>query len=129
MTDFGIETRYAGGGSDTRWRVSKHGEGNGRPGTLDVSGFTDGTHYNIGRNDNMIPSGVVLKHEGGVWKAWDGTGQYDGILLESVEVGKSGKSAAAILVHGIVDARYLPVKTQRDAIVAAETSGSFVFEK
>lgn len=61
MTDFKVQSAVVGEKVDTRWRASKHGQDVARPGQLDSSAFTSGTHYNIGGDtDNIIPSGVAV---------------------------------------------------------------------
>src|SRR4051794_22176353 len=63
MTDFGIDTFVTTPRVDTRWRTSKFGKDHARPGTLDLTKFVEGTHYNIGSiSDNVIPSGVAVTY-------------------------------------------------------------------
>lgn len=139
MTDFSIDTVTTSPRIDTRWRTSKFGEDVARPGTLDLSKFVEGTHYNIGaRKDNIIPSGVAVQlGAGGLYEPWDGTtgvlagyiNDDQGIeLYRRAGVGKSTRSTFALLVVGIIDASYLPVVAQRTTVkAAANVSGKFVY--
>lgn len=100
---------------DRSWLLSPHGTDPGTTPsvTLDVSAFTEGTHYPNG----YLPSGLVV----GVITASGLYGPYDngaadgietaaGILFSAVKVPSGGGDpGGAILVHGFVDADKLPI--------------------
>lgn len=72
--DFAIDSSVVSPRIDTRWRASKHGQDAAQPGTLDLTKFTSGTHYNIGsRTDNVIPSGIAVQFNGtsGMYEPWN----------------------------------------------------------
>lgn len=133
MVDFSIKTTASGLKVDTRWRVSKHGESNARPGQLDVSTLT----ATVGLvNAGYIPSGTALGKvtATGLWAIYnaaasDGTEVLAGFLNDDDGVETDGTTdvPAAILVHGIIDASKLPVTAQRTSVLTADQSGSFVF--
>lgn len=143
MTDFSIDTSTTDARVDTRWRTSKFGKDHARPGTLDLTKFEAGVHYNIGgRTDNVIPSGVaVVKNDTtGLYEPWAPAAEgespaYAGFINDDqgvdvyrrVGVAKSEKAAFALLVHGILDASHLPVAAQAAAIEDASTSGQFIY--
>ncbi|MGK0740429.1 hypothetical protein ACSHWG_00870 [Leucobacter sp. Z1108] len=146
MTDFSIDTTQVGVPIDTRWRASSHGQDAARPGTLDLSKFTSGTHFNIGgRTDSVIPSGVALTYNGTskMYEPWvassdPGTTPHPTVagfinddsgvaIYRRAGVAASTKAAFALLVHGVVETSYLPVAAQRAAISAAPTTGAFVY--
>ena len=108
--DLTIDSSVTEARHDTRWRTSKHGQANGQPGTLDLTKFIEGTHYNIGgRKDNVIPSGVavVLNGASGLYEpfglgAWAATSAValgervllaSGALLVATTAGTSGAAA------------------------------------
>jgi len=115
--DFGIDTSTTAPRIDTRWRTSKHGQDNGQPGTLDLTKFVNGTHYNIGaRTDNVVPSGVAVQFNASTglyepWNAgahapageWEATEAYTlgdrvevgGVVLVVTTAGTSGSNAPA----------------------------------
>lgn len=140
MTDFAIDssTTY---GTDVRWRTSKHGQAEARPGTLDVTKFIAGTHYNIGtRRDGVIPSGVALVFNTGtkLYEPWDPAvpaAKIAGYINDDagvetyrrVGVAQSTTSTFALLVHGHIEAARLPVAAQRAGAAAAPTTGLFIY--
>lgn len=134
MTDFSTSVRRTAP-VDTRWRTSKHGEANATPGMILVSNLVEGTHYNVGgRKDYIVPSGLALTWDSDskTYKPFDGT-NLDGFVNndEGVSVrnavGETSKQVAvAVLVHGIVDPRFLPITDQRTSVPAA-TAGAGVF--
>lgn len=138
MTDFTTDTSTTTARVDTRWRTSKFGKDHARPGTLDLSKFVDGTHYNIGgRTDNVVPSGVaVTKNAGtGLYEPWAPSANPEttphpvlagyinddeGIAVyRRAGAAKSTKAAFALLVHGILDTAYLPIAGQASAVASA----------
>lgn len=143
MTDFQITSRATGVKQDTRWRTSSHGEDAARPGQLDVSAFTSGTHYNIpGQDKNTIPSGVaVALLANGLYGPFDAAAGADandprrtiagyvndneGIYLGDTP--STAKPTFARLVHGIVKPSLLPIAAQRSTVQAAKTTGSFTY--
>ncbi len=114
--DFAIDSSVTSPRIDTRWRASKHGQDSAQPGTLDLTKFVDGTHYNIGsRTDNVVPSGVAVEFNSTTglyepWNAgahaaagtWEATTAYavgarvklaSGIVLQATTAGTSGSTA------------------------------------
>ncbi|MEW1990717.1 hypothetical protein [Microbacterium sp. NPDC078849] len=143
MSDFQIKSRATGAKQDTRWRASAHGEDAARPGQLDVSAFTAGTHYNIpGQDKNVIPSGVaVALLANGLYGPYSATAGADdsdprrtlaGYVddNEGVSLGDNpatAKPTFARLVHGIVKPSLLPIAAQRTTVKTAKSSGSFTY--
>lgn len=134
MTDFQVTSGVTGENQDTRWRASSHGEDAARPGQLDPTAFTSGTHYNIGgRTDNVIPSGVaVAKLASGLYGPYDAAAGESGDPQRTlagfvndnagVALGASpstSKPTFALLVHGIVKASVLPIAAQRTTVKTA----------
>lgn len=115
MTDISV-TRTQHHVEDRSWLLGPHGT---EPGTtpsvtLDISAFTEGTHY----PDGFIPSGMPLGlitdtglHGPYDDSADDGRQTCVGLLFSSVAVPASGSDpGGAMLVHGFVDASRLPVE-------------------
>jgi hypothetical protein len=146
MTDFTVDSSSTGG-IDTRWRASKHGQSEGRPGTLDISLFVSGTHYNITGSTygtDIIPSGVAVGKvtATGLYGPFDNAASDgrevlagfinddQGIPVKRPSGATSAKSTFSRLVHGIIRSAVLPVSAQRAAVKAeALSSGvSFIFE-
>lgn len=142
MTDFSVTSRATGENQDTRWRWSSHGEDSARPGQLDPTTFTSGTHYNIGgKTDNVVPSGVaVAKLASGLYGPYDAEAgeagdpqrTLAGYISDNAGVAlgaspSTSKPTFALLVHGIVKASLLPIADQRDAVLTADTTGSFTY--
>lgn len=142
MTDFSVTSRATGENQDTRWRASSHGEDSARPGQLDPTKFTAGTHYNLnGRTDNVVPSGVaVALLASGLYAPYDAaagtTGdpqrKLAGFINDNagVSLGASpatAKPTFALLVHGIVKASRLPIAAQRDAVLTADATCSVTY--
>lgn len=146
MTDFTVDSS-ATGGIDTRWRASKHGQDAARPGTLDISLFVSGTHYNITGSlypADTIPSGVAV----GKVTATGLYGPFDNAAVDGREVFAgfinddagipvkrpsgvtSTKSTFARLIHGIIRSSVMPVSAQRAPVKAEPFSAgvSFAFE-
>jgi len=110
------------------WLLSPHGTDPGTTPTvtLDVSAFTQATHYPNG----YIPSGVVLGKitATGLYAPYlstnsDGTQTAAGILLSSVKIPNlsdlTKDVGAAILVHGFVATAKLPIAN-------AATGGGYI---
>lgn len=143
MSDFQITSRATGVKQDTRWRWSAHGESSARPGQLDMSAFTSGTHYNIpGQDKNTIPSGVaVALLANGLYGPYDaaaGADENDPRRLlagyindnEGVVLGDSPSTAKptfALLWHGGIKASLLPIAAQRTTVKTAKTTGLFTY--
>lgn len=144
MTDFAIDTSTTSPRVDTRWRTSKFGKDHARSGTLDVTKFTAGTHYNIGgRTDNVIPSGVAvtLNAATGLYEPWVAAADRanDPVLAGYINddqgidvyrragVAASTKASFALLVIGILDATLLPVVAQRSTVKDAPELGQFTY--
>lgn len=95
---------------DATWLGSSHGTSSGRNATLDVTAFTEATHY----PDGYFPSGIPLTRD-------DATGLYGpygdgdvlaGFLLAPVALPRSASSTTvvgALLDHGRVKIYNLPV--------------------
>lgn len=141
MSDFAITRTNTENRVDTRWRASQHGQFTAQPGTLDLTKFVDGTHYNIGsRKDNVIPSGVAvqLNSTSGMYEPWDPAAvevaPIDGYINDNQGINvlrkdgtESPKAPFARLLHGFLEARFLPVQAQADAVVDAATSTQITF--
>lgn len=139
MFDFAITSTQVDNPVDTRWRASHHGQFTAQPGTLDLTKFVEGTHYNIGsRKDFVIPSGVFVQLDAAtkMYVPWDpaGTEPIAGVINDNQGIsvkradGTTGtKSAFARLLHGILDAQYLPIAAQAAAAKTAETTAQISF--
>lgn len=140
MTDFSVTSGVTGENQDTRWRASSHGEDTARPGQLDPTKFTSGTHYNLGgRTDNVVPSGVALGQITATKlygpydsTATDGREKLAGFLNDNagVSLGKtpaSSKPTCAVLKHGIVKPSLLPIAAQRTAVLTATATCSVTY--
>lgn len=142
MVDFRTTRAVTGEKVDTRWRASAHGEDSARPGQLDPTAFTSGTHYNIGGlTDNIIPSGVAVGRvtATGLYGPYDADAEDGREVLagfinddSGVALGSSPSTAKptfALLVHGIIKASVLPVAGQRTAVKTATTTGLFSYQE
>jgi len=99
------------GAGDQRWLGSAHGIWNAQTVTLDISGFTEGTHY----PDGVILSGTPLARiasglavpyvSGGA----SGTGVLWGFLFTDQTVNGTDDFAAPMLDHGRIKTEFLPV--------------------
>lgn len=143
MTDFQVTSRATGENQDTRWRASAHGEDSARPGQLDPTKFTSGTHYNIGGGTaNVVPSGVaVAQLASGLYAPYDAAAGADetdpqrtlaGYISDNAGVAlgdtpSSSKPTFALLVHGIIKASVLPIAAQRTTVKTATANGSFTY--
>lgn len=149
MTDFSIDSQ-ATGGTDTRWRAGKLGAHEGRPGTLDLSAFTSGTHHSIAGSkygEGIIPSGVaVAEIASGLYVPFDAAAgeagdprrvlagyinDDAGIPVRRESGVASTTSTFSLLVIGLINPAHLPVAAQRTTVVAtrtnALTTGTFTY--
>jgi hypothetical protein len=142
MTDFQVTSRATGENQDTRWRASAHGEDSARPGQLDPTKFTSGTHYNIGgKTDNVVPSGVgVAKLASGLYGPYDAAAGEEGDPQRTlagyindnagVSLGatpSASKPTFARFVHGIVKPSLLPIAAQRTSVLTADATCSITY--
>ncbi|WP_054686466.1 hypothetical protein [Microbacterium sp. No. 7] len=143
MTDLKVKTSVVGEKVDTRWRAGKHGQDAARPGQLDSSAFTAGTHYNIGgATDNIIPSGVAVAilangmygpYDAAAGTTGDPRRKLAGFINDDAGVPLGDAPATAdpffaLLVHGIVKPSLLPIAGQRTTLGNAEAvTGSFIY--
>jgi hypothetical protein len=138
--DFAIEVTSETEGSDYRWARSNHGLDAGVTGTLDLANAKGilGTKSDLGK----VPSGVgvgVITTTGryGLFDpaATDGRQVLAGFIVQDVNVQNakgavqaSGKAPFALLTHGIINRKFLPVEAQRTSITyLTESTGQFVY--
>lgn len=109
------------------WLASDHGTDPGaNPGiTVDVSLFTEGTHY----PDGYLRSGIVLGKvtATGLYGPYsnaanDGRETARGHLIASIPVKGQAKVGGALLVHGFVTEAKLPTNHGLDAAAKVELS-------
>lgn len=143
MVDFQTTVSKVGRKVDTRWRAGKHGQDSARPGQLDASAFTEGTHYvTTGADAYWIPSGTaVARLASGLYGPFSSTAGAGGDVRrihagfvnddEGVYIGptpSAAKPTFARLVHGIVKKSRLPIQAQATTLAAAEgVTGSFIY--
>ncbi|MEU5156755.1 head decoration protein [Glycomyces sp. NPDC021274] len=120
-TTYGVENRS--------WLGSAHGTEATRTVTLDVSAFTEATHY----PDGFIPSGVVLGRitASGLYgpydnAAADGRQTAAGFLFNSTTVNGTADLGAPLLEHGMVIEDKLPADSGYDAAAGVELAGRIV---
>lgn len=115
-------------GSENRaWLGSQHGTESNRSITLDVSTFTEATHY----PDGFIPSGIVLGEieATGLFgpfdpNAVDGRDTAAGHLFNSIPVSADATNIGApLLDHGAVVESKLPAASGLDATAKADLAG------
>lgn len=115
-------------GSENRaWLGSQHGTESNRSITLDVSTFTEATHY----PDGFIPSGTVLGEieATGLFgpfdpNAVDGRDTAAGHLFNSIPVSADATNIGApLLDHGAVVESKLPAASGLDATAKADLAG------
>ena len=144
MADYNITSTSVDNPVDTRWRASSHGNNVAQPGTLDLTEFVEGVHYNIGdREDFVIPSGVAVQKDAdtGMYVPWvpgtpaegeEGDEGYKpaveaapvagfindnlGVEIKRADGTISEKAPFARWMHGVVDASFLPVAEQAAAL-------------
>lgn len=138
MSDFAIEVTNVTGGTDFRWLRSSHGVDSAVTGTYDL---TKGIAALRDADTGVVPSGVLvgkITATGlyGVWDktATDGREVLAGVALADVTVinGRyvvlpSGKAPFALLKHGILSRKFLPVEAQRTVDESVATTAQFVF--
>ena len=107
------------GAGDQSWLGSSHGIHECRTETLDVSAFTEATHY----PDGYIPSGTPVAKVGGVLVPYTsaeatttGAGVLAGFVFTDQPVVGTGDFAVPLLDHGRVKAAKVPDGT--DAFTA-----------
>lgn len=138
--DFAVTSHQVDNPVDTRWRASRHGQFTAQPGQLDLTKFTSGTHYNIGgRTDGIIPSGVAVQYNATskMYEPWNPEAvepatdplpiagyinDNQGVATKRADGSTATKAAFARLLHGILDASYLPVAAQAAAVKTAEST-------
>ena len=147
MADYNITSTSVDNPVDTRWRASHHGQTVSQPGTLDLTEFVEGVHYNIGgRTDFVIPSGVAVQLDAatGFYVPWvpgtpaqgnpgdedyePATGEpvagfindNEGVEIKRADGTVSETSPFARWLHGIVDPAFLPVSAQAAALPGAQ---------
>ncbi|WP_431941674.1 head decoration protein [Nocardia grenadensis] len=120
MTSIAVETLTGFVGENRSWLQSAHGtDPNANPGvTLDVSKFTEATHY----PDGFVRSGIVLGQVTATKlygpydpDATDGRETAKGHLFGSLGVKGKAKVGGALVVHGFVNAARLPANHGLDA--------------
>ena len=121
------------GAGDQSWLGSSHGIHECRTGTVDVSTFTEATHY----PDGYIPSGTPVALVGGVLVPYTSAeatttdaGVLAGFLYTDQPTDGTSDFAAPLLDHGRVKAAKIPQGTDAfTAPVAAakRASTTFVF--
>lgn len=99
-------TRKSYGSGDQTWLGSAHGLRNARSSVLDVSAFTQATHY----PDGYIPSGTAVNaaDEGAVVPYADAAGAQLAFVLFDTPVSGTEDVNAAVLRHGIIKTAQLP---------------------
>ena len=118
---FGVE--------DRSWLGSAHGTEATRTVTLDVSTFSDSTHYPNGH----IPSGTVLGRitATGLYGPYNngaGDGRQDaaGFLFNTVTVNGTADQGAPLMEHGMVIQSKLPANSGIDVAAIADLAGRIV---
>ena|SRR5690606_686958 len=127
MTSISVKTGITYRGENRSWLQSPHGtDPNANPNvTLDVSLFTEATHY----PDGFVPSGMVLGRVTATKRygpydpaATDGRETAAGHLFGSLVVKGESRVGGALVVHGFVDASKLPANSGLDSAARAELS-------
>jgi hypothetical protein len=94
------------GAGDMSWLGSVHGLWNAQTVMLDLSAFTEGTHY----PDGHIRSGQPLQRlSTNLYGPYTGSGTFSGFLLTDQKVVGSADIPAPLLDHGRVRVQLLPV--------------------
>jgi hypothetical protein len=141
MSDFAIEVTNVTGGTDNRWLRSSHALDTGLTGTLDLAAaaaVVDKRNADTG----ILPSGIAVGQitATGLYGLFDPTADdgrevLAGFVLADVKVIdsrfnvlKSGKVPFALLAHGTISRKFLPVEAQRTSITYLTAStGQFVY--
>ena len=113
MSDINVQTtNYQAENRGWLWGTHGTGPGDNPSATLDVSLFTQATHYPNG----YIPSGTVLGKvtSSGLYgpydpSATDGREDAAGLLFGTLKA--TGRPAGALVVHGFVQASRLPFQS------------------
>lgn len=99
------------GSGDMSWLASDHGIGNCRTVKLDISAFTEGTHY----PDGYIPSGTAVAEVSGVLVPYTvaegtttGAGVLAGHILTDQKTDGTTDFGVPLLDHGRVDESKVP---------------------
>lgn len=118
------------GVDDQSWLGSAHGTDSTIPVTLDVSAFTEATHYPDGFFKSGLPLGKLTA--GGKYVPYNGAGADGsetlvGFLFSAVKAPDATTTdvSGALLTHGSVRTSRLPVSV--DAAGQADLAGRFVF--
>lgn len=139
-TDFAIEVTNETAGTDYRWLRSNHGADAGVTGTLDLAAAK--AVVAVRSTLGTIPSGVAVGQitttgRYGLFDATatDGREVLAGFVLTDTNVvdakgavQKSAKSPFALLTHGTISRKFLPVEAQRTGITyLTPSTGQFVY--
>lgn len=125
MTSISVKQGVTYVGENRSWLQSPHGTdpGTNPNATLDVSKFTQATHY----PDGYVRSGIVLGKvtATGLYGPYDNTASDGrevaaGHLFGSLSVTGETKVAGALVVHGFVDAAKLPANHGLDTAGRAD---------
>lgn len=126
----GLKTETYGAG-DLSWLGSAHGLGNARTEKLDISAFTEGTHYPTG----YIKSGTPVSLVSGVlvpYVATEGTTTGNGVLAGFVLTDQSTDGvediAVPVIDHGRVRVSKLPITFVAPTAEAKRANTNFVFQ-
>jgi hypothetical protein len=117
------------GVEDRSWLGSAHGTEATRTITLDVSAFTEATHY----PDGYIASGTVVGRitATGLYgpydnAAADGRQNAAGFLFNSISIKGTADVGAPLLEHGMVIEDRLPANSGYDAAAGTDMAGRIV---
>lgn len=124
-----LSTETTGGG-DQSWLGSTHGIANARTEILDISAFTEATHY----PDGYIRSGQPVAKVSGMLVPYDateatvtGAGILAGFVLTDQKVSGTADFAVPLLDHGRVRVANLPVSFSAPAAAAKRSATTIVF--
>lgn len=116
------------GGGDLSWLGSAHGIANARTEVLDISTFTDSTHY----PDGYIPSGTAVAKVGGVLVPYTvaegtttGAGVLAGFILTDQAVVGTADFGVPVIDHGRVITANVP-GTFTAPVAAAKTAATTI---
>lgn len=117
------------GAGDQSWLGSSHGIANCRTELLDISAFTEGTHY----PDGYIPSGTPVAKVGGVLVPYDDTqgtttnaGVLAGFVFTDQPVVGTADFAVPVLDHGRIRTANLPLTVTLPGAAAKVANVNFV---
>lgn len=118
------------GGGDQSWLGSTHGIANARTEVLDISTFTEATHYPNG----YIPAGLPVAKVGGVLVPYDateatvtGAGILAGFVLTDQKVVGTADFGVPLLDHGRVRTAKLPIAFTAPTAAAKKSATTIVF--